>query len=190
MQAHFDSHYALGEAHRREWAALLAAAVRYRTEQYGYVEGYGSRLWNARTPLEQGRQVTFFGVPVPIHARVAPALACAEAAIKAHCVDQPYQPAVLSGMRRHNTYLNGEVSNHVYGIAIDIDPTRNPCCGCIGAWRASPRCQNQKSKFERMDMPACWVEQFERFGFYWLGHDRIEDTMHFEFLADPRKIER
>lgn len=188
--AHFDSNYALGEEHRRQWAGVLNAAVRYRTEQYGYVEGYGSRAWNNRTPLEQGQTVRFFGVPVTIHARIAPALACVEAAIRARCATAPYQPGVLSGLRRRNTYLNGEISNHVYGIAIDIDPMRNPCCGCIGSWRENERCRNHKTKFERMDMPKCWISEFERFGFYWLGHDHIEDTMHFEFLADPNRILR
>jgi hypothetical protein len=37
-------------------------------------------------------------------------------------------------------------------------------------------------------MPACWVGVFERFGFYWLGHDALKDTMHFEFLGDPERI--
>lgn len=187
--AHFDSNYALGGEPRRRWASVLATAVRYRTEQYGFVDGYGSRAWNSRTPLEQGRTLKFFGVPVTIHARVAPALACVEAAIRTRCTE-PYQPVVLSGLRRRNTYLNGEISNHVYGIAIDIDPMQNPCCGCIGAWRENARCKNQKTKFERMAMPKCWITEFERFGFYWLGHDRIEDTMHFEFLADPNRILR
>jgi hypothetical protein len=39
-----------------------------------------------------------------------------------------------------------------------------------------------------MAMPRCWVSAFEKFGFYWLGHDELADTMHFEFLGDPRKI--
>jgi hypothetical protein len=41
-----------------------------------------------------------------------------------------------------------------------------------------------------MAMPECWVHAFERFGFYWLGHDVLKDTMHFEFLGDPDKIVR
>jgi hypothetical protein len=32
------------------------------------------------------------------------------------------------------------------------------------------------------------VQAFERFGFYWLGHDALQDTMHFEFLGDPDRI--
>jgi D-alanyl-D-alanine carboxypeptidase len=187
VSAHFDAFNAAGGT-AREWEQVLDKAVRYRTERYGYVKGFGDAAWNASTPAEQARVVTFFGVPVSVHRRIAPALSCVETAIRARCADHPYQPYVLSGLRKRNTYLNGEVSNHVYGIALDVDPTRNPCCGCIGEWRASERCQNDKTKFQRMDMPSCWVTEFERFGFYWLGHSKLEDTMHFEFLADPSQI--
>ncbi|MDF3070740.1 MAG: hypothetical protein K0R38_6341 [Polyangiaceae bacterium] len=189
VRAHFDSYVAAGGT-AREWKELLDKAVRYRTEQYGYVKGYGKKAWNASTPAEQTGLVTFFGLTVPLHRRIAPALACVEAGIRERCGDQPYQPYVLSGHRKRNTYVSGEISNHVYGIALDVDPLRNPCCGCIGGWEKSERCQNEKSKFQRMDMPRCWVTEFERFGFYWLGHDKIEDTMHFEFLADPGQIVR
>jgi len=94
----------------------------------------------------------------------------------------------LSGVRANNTYFDGDVSNHVYGIAIDIDPLQNPCCKCIEPWRSSPRCRGKKTDLERMDMPACWITVFERFGFYWLGHDALKDTMHFEFLGDPDDV--
>jgi hypothetical protein len=187
INAHFDSFNATGGS-AREWKQVLDKAVRYRTEQYGYVPGFGDEAWNASTPTDQARAVTFFGVSVSVHRRIAPALSCVETAIRARCTSHPYQPYVLSGLRKRNTYLNGEVSNHVYGIALDVDPTRNPCCGCIAEWRTSERCQNEKNKFQRMDMPPCWVTEFERFGFYWLGHAKIEDTMHFEFLADPSQI--
>jgi len=132
----------------------------------------------------------FFGLSVRLHERVIPALKCVEQALERECAAFPYQPMALAGIRDHNTYLDGDVTNHVYGIAIDIDPLRNPCCGCIKPWNESPRCKGKKTEFERMDMPACWVPVFERFGFYWLGHDALRDTMHFEFLGDPGKIAR
>lgn len=189
VSAHFDSFMA-GGGTTRDWKTVLDRAVRYRTEQYGYVKGYGDDEWSSTTPAAEARAVTFFGVSVSVHRRIVPALACVETAIRARCASEPYQPYVLSGLRRRNTYLNGEISNHVYGIALDVDPLRNPCCGCIGEWRESERCQKGKSKLERMEMPLCWVKEFERFGFYWLGHDKIEDTMHFEFLGDPGRILR
>jgi hypothetical protein len=189
VDAHFDSFHAAGGG-ARAWIEVLDRAVRYPTEQYGYVKGFGKKAWNASTPIDQTSVVTFFGLPVSVHRRIAPALSCVETAIRASCADHPYQPYVLSGLRKRNTYVSGEVSNHLYGIALDVDPSRNPCCGCIGEWRTSERCQNDKSKFQRMEMPRCWVTEFERFGFYWLGNAKIEDTMHFEFLGDPSQIVR
>ena len=77
----------------------------------------------------------------------------------------------------------------MYGIALDIDPSINTCCGCVPPWTDHPMCAEEvTSIFERMQMPECWVRQFERFGWYWLGRDTLQDTMHFEFLGDPTQI--
>ncbi len=129
------------------------------------------------------------GQLVVMHAKVVPALACVEQALRRDCADHPYQPERVSGMRDHNTYQDYEVSNHVYGIALDIDSDKNPCCGCVGKWREAKACRKRvDSPYERMAMPRCWVEVFERYGFHWLGHDELEDTMHFEFLGDPERV--
>jgi len=78
------------------------------------------------------------------------------------------------------------VSNHLFGIAIDIDPDRNPCCGCVEPWPSHPACKAaKKDPYEMSELPRCWVQAFERYGFYWLGRDQLHDTMHFEFLGDP-----
>jgi hypothetical protein len=45
-----------------------------------------------------------------------------------------------------------------------------------------------KTEYDRMAMPECWVHAFEKYGFYWLGHDVLRDTMHYEFLGDPDRI--
>jgi hypothetical protein len=174
-------------AEAAERRAALARAIRYRTEQYGYYEGFGSAAWNPRALSKQIKWTTFFGLPVRLHERVIPALQCVEKELRRKC-KEPYQPRVLSGFRRRNTYLSGDVSNHVYGIALDVDPDRNPCCGCIEPWRSNERCEGKRTVAERMDMPQCWVGVFERYGFYWLGHDELEDSMHFEFLGEPAKI--
>ena len=95
----------------------------------------------------------------------------------------------MGGIRYKNTYRGVEVSNHVYGIAIDIEPDRNSCCGCVAPWPNHPLCKaKDKTVWERMAMPKSWVDVFERYGFYWLGHDVLMDTMHFEFLGDPDRI--
>jgi hypothetical protein len=171
-----------------EWWALLQRSIRYRTEQYGYYKDFGSRAWNPRPLQSQMRATKFMGLPVVLHERVIPALRCVERALARDCSGEPYRPRTLSGVRQTNTYFGGDVTNHVYGIALDIDPSVNPCCNCVEPWRSNPRCRAAKSDFERMAMPRCWVTTFEQYGFYWLGHDELKDTMHFEFLGDPAKI--
>jgi hypothetical protein len=171
-----------------EWWAALQKSIRYRTEEYGYYSGFGSRAWNPRPLGSQLRAVKFMGIPTLLHERVIPALRCVELALARECKDHPYRPRLLAGARRTNTYFGGDVTNHVYGIALDIDPQDNPCCNCVEPWRSNPRCRGKKTDLERMAMPACWISTFERYGFYWLGHDELKDSMHFEFLGDPSKI--
>jgi len=164
----------------------LDRAITYRTKHYGYVQGFGDPSLNPTTPAENSTKTTFFGIPVTLNRAVVASLRCVEGEIKATC-GTGYQPQSLSGLRTKNTYAGSEVSNHVYGIALDVDPLLNPCCGCRGHWADDPRCSKKvSSEFERMDMPECWVHVFEKFGWYWLGHDpNLRDTMHFEFLGEP-----
>ncbi len=171
-----------------EWRAKLQRSIRYRTEQYGYYSGFGSAAWNRRSLWSQMRAVQFMGIRTTLHERVIPALRCVELALAVECRDHPYRPHALAGARQTNTYFGGDVTNHVYGIALDVDPEQNPCCNCVEPWRSNPRCRGKKSDLERMAMPACWVSVFEKYGFYWLGHDELKDTMHFEFLADPSRV--
>lgn len=172
----------------RERRGVHERAIRYRTENYGYFQGFGRAEWNARTPMQNAVGLRLFDRPIRLNERIVPAARCAEQEIARTCTDD-YQPQRLSGIRDRNTYHNGEVSNHVYGIAIDLDPRQNTCCNCVAEWRQHPLCQNEPdSIFDRMIMPECWVRSFEKYGFYWLGHDRLMDTMHFEFLGDPDRI--
>jgi hypothetical protein len=164
-------------------------AIQYRTDQYGYFKGFGHPAAGAQAPSAQVVSTTFMGLPVRMHRKVVPVLACVEKEIARACADHPYKPQALAGIRFRNTYRGGEVTNHAYGIAIDVDPARNTCCGCVPPWNDAPACKRPgKSEYDHMDMPECWVHAFERFGFYWLGHDVLRDTMHFEFLGDPDKI--
>jgi hypothetical protein len=175
-------------AERQKRKAAHRRAIRYRTERYGYIEGFGEPEWNSRAPSVYSQATTFMGLRVTVNRRILPALRCVEQEIQATC-GASYHPDYLSGLRTENTYHDGEVSNHLYGIAVDVDPEHNVCCGCVGPAREHPVCKRKDATLsERMAMPACWVSAFERFGFYWLGHDRMGDTMHFEFLGDPDRI--
>lgn len=175
------------ETERRQ--KLHVEALEYRTRRYGYVRGHGSPTWNGYPPVSFSDLTTFFGIKVRLNKRVIPALACVEAEIRRSCAKDGYVPHVLDGIRFHNTFTTGEVTNHAFGIAIDIDPDRNSCCGCVPPLNTWPRClRPAASPYERAEIPRCWVGAFEKYGFYWLGNDPIEDTMHFEFLGDPDKI--
>lgn len=164
-------------------------AIEYRTRRYGYVSGFGMREWNRYNPTNFLELTTFFGIKVLMNKRVIPALSCVEEEIRRACSATPYTPRILDGIRFRNTYHNGEVTNHAYGIAIDIDPDKNSCCGCVPPLNSWPRCKRPAATpYERASIPKCWVDSFTKYGFYWLGNDALEDTMHFEFLGDPDKI--
>jgi hypothetical protein len=169
----------------------LERAIQYRTETYGYFKGFGHAAADAQPPSSYVVSMTFMDLPVKMHRKVVPALKCVEEEIKRACTEHHYKPQALAGIRFKNTYRGGEVTNHIYGIAIDIDPGMNTCCGCVPPWNDAPACKRPaKTEYDRMAMPECWVHAFERYGFYWLGHDRLRDTMHYEFLGDPDRIVR
>ena len=171
-------------------AAQHRAAIDYRTRHYGRFESFGAASLNPFPPMHYAVTARFMGLPVRVHRRIVPALACVEREIARACADRPYRPSRLNGIRPANSFHGGELSNHVYGIAIDVDPHRNPCCGCGAAFANHPTCRRPATTpYSRMDIPECWVRAFERYGFYWLGRDRaLRDMMHFEFLGDPDRL--
>jgi D-alanyl-D-alanine carboxypeptidase len=170
-----------------------AKAVRYLAERYGNVGDEVTKRVNPKSARAETRTVHFMGLPLSVHAKVAPAVACVEKRIVKTCTGKKsrYAPRAVGGFRDGNTYRGAEISNHLFGIAIDIDPERNPCCGCVDPWPTSPLCsEKRKTAYERTALTRCWIRSFERFGFDWLGHDALEDTMHFEFLGDPDRIKK
>jgi len=185
IRSNFVKHGALN-------AAAHEQALRYRAEQYGSVEGLGLERYNKQKAYASAVNVRFMGLPLQIHKKIAPALRCVERYLERTCTGpkERYTPRAIGGFRQANTYRGGEVSNHLFGIAIDIDPNRNPCCGCVAPWPDHPACRSPaESVFERAALPRCWIDGFERFGFYWLGRDpELRDTMHFEFLGDPERL--
>ncbi|XYH94305.1 M15 family metallopeptidase [Sorangium sp. So ce1128] len=169
-----------------------ARAVRYLTEHYGHVETDETRRLNPESAFSQATTVQFMGLPLSIHEKIAPALHCVEKRIRATCTRKSrYTPRAVGGFRTANSYRGAEISNHLFGIALDIDPDRNPCCGCVDPWPTSPLCHEKKrTAYERTALTRCWIKAFERYGFDWLGHDDLEDTMHFEFLGNPDRIKK
>ncbi len=167
-------------------------ALKYRVERYGHVDGLGLEKLNSETAISQALTARFMGHSLSVHKKIVPALRCVEKRIRKTCKKraEQYSASAVGGFRTANSMRGGEVSNHLFGIAVDIDPEKNPCCGCVSPWPDHPACQGPASSiFERTALPRCWIDAFERYGFYWLGRDPdLRDTMHFEFLGDPDRI--
>jgi hypothetical protein len=165
-------------------------ALKYLVGHYGNAGDPTTTSMNPNGAASHAKGVKFFGHPLQVHEKIAPALACVEKRLKKSCTGKSsYTPLAVGGLRTANTYRGAEVSNHLLGIAVDVDPDRNPCCGCVDPWPTSPLCKDpDKTVYQRTALPKCWIRSFERFGFDWLGHDPIGDTMHFEFLGDPEHI--
>jgi len=181
---------ALSREERADRKVRHRRAIEYRTREYGHVEGFGDPSWNRLEPKDYAKGAKFMGLGVKMNVRVVSALSCVEEDIQRECAATPYAPRMLDTLRTKNTFHDNEVSNHLYGIAIDIDPDKNSCCGCVTPGAHWSKCDVKGlSAYERTALPRCWIDAFERYGFYWLGHDAaLEDTMHFEFLGDPERI--
>ena len=106
-----------------------ARAVRYLAENYGHVETEETRRHNSESAHSQATTVQFMGLPISVHEKIAPALHCVEKRIRSTCTrkSRRYTPRAVGGFRTANSYRGAEISNHLFGIAIDIDPDRNPC---------------------------------------------------------------
>lgn len=170
--------------------AVHTRSLRYRVEEYGHLDGIGPAA-NSHPVSYYLQRTTFLGLPIQVNRRIIPAMRCVEADLARSCRRTPYKAKAIGGYRDYNSYRQGEVTNHLFGIAIDIDPHDNPCCGCVDPWPDNPRCRGTvTSIYQRMAMPECWVKVFERHGFYWLGHDQLQDMMHFEFLGNPDRLGR
>lgn len=183
----------------------IQKANEYRSKMYGSVRKVNGQLdcgFDGPCPQSEAVETMFMDLPVRLNRKIVPALKCVEKAIRQNCQTckpsarfpnecnlpwkrYPYQPSILSGLRYKRTYQGSEISMHNFGIGLDIDPAYNSCCGCVGKWKENQFCKKNLQPYERMVMPSCWVEQFEKYGFYWLGDDSLADTMHFEFLGVP-----
>src|SRR4051794_34311036 len=63
----------------KEARKLFEDSLKYRTEKYGYFEGFGSPKGNAHPPKFYAKSTTFMGMSVQVNERIIPALKCVEA---------------------------------------------------------------------------------------------------------------
>lgn len=201
---------------RQYFLNKLTPSIMWRFRTYGYpplpdAAAYVEK-WKEQgviiTPVEESLvKSTFLGYSITVHKKALWAFQCAQREIEKNCQaptimcdsydeegicrashSESYKIKRLSTWRGYDSYKDEEFSNHNFGLAIDIDPDRNPCCGtsCAPKWHKHPRCRWNVPHPKRSDIPLCWVNAFKNYGFIWLAEDRdIGDTMHFEFLGTP-----
>ncbi len=130
----------VGDAH--------AKAIRYRVANYGFINGMGQEGINRTSAESMAARTEFFGHAIRVNRRIVPALQCVEERIEHQCTKprDAYYPKNIGGMRVSNTIRGGEISNHLFGIAIDIDPDRNPCCHCVGDWKKDPEMRKSRQE--------------------------------------------
>jgi len=64
--------------------------------------------------------------------------------------------------------VNGELSTHSWGIAVDINADTNPL---------------SLDGILRSDIPLTWVAEFEKRGWTWGGRWKKPDAMHFQYCS-------
>ncbi len=76
---------------------------------------------------------------------------------------------------RKNTNDPSKMSMHAYGMAIDINPWKNPNCP------KDPQCNGMNVVIT--NIPDCVIDAFKKNGFKWGGDfSSVKDTMHFEWV--------
>ncbi len=132
-------------------------------------------------PKRKFALVAFGRKQIKVHQLAAPAFACVDQAIR-HCPEfQTYSFDWISDATLWRPIRgSSERSTHAWGLAIDINPQRNPLCTVT----ATSECRLEDANVA--DMPKCFVQAFQTYGFRW-GGDFFprRDPMHFQFEGDP-----
>ena len=86
-------------------------AIRYSVERYGRIEGAPFEQLNEKTAYSHAKSIHFMGLPLLVHEKVAPALACVERRLRKDCTksDERYRARAVGGFRTENSYRGAEV---------------------------------------------------------------------------------
>ncbi len=95
---------------------------------------------------------------------VAPILRAALAACVA--LKDGYTIKTLGCFAPRPKRINGDLSTHSWGIAVDLNAAQNP----------------MRSPMVR-DIPDAWIAEFEKRGFTWGGRFPTPDAMHFQYVS-------
>ena len=114
-------------------------------------------------------QYDFFGNQITVHELLTPYLDSIQKEIKASNINYSFDD--VQGFNLRSKRHGGGLSLHSWGIAIDINPDRNPY---------------QRGNYDppQTDIPGEVIDIFKKYGFFWGGDWPGErDPMHFEWYG-------
>ncbi len=144
-----------------------------------YLGEYGSSQNEVRSNLVKTK---LFDRDIYVNKRVAKAFACVQKEIE-QCQEAGGYDIDSIGTYNWRTVRGSRtrLSAHSFGIAVDINPDRNPMCP---GW---PNCAHEQVLIT--DIPECVVQAFKRYGFEWGGDWQTrKDPMHFEYHGEPEQV--
>jgi hypothetical protein len=151
---------------------------RYRIDQM-FMAVYGR---SAEEVAKNCAKVDFCGQPVTFNRRAgaSDALGKVSAELSSLVQAQPelaaYVEKLGGGFNWRQIAGTQQLSNHSFGIAIDLNPSQ----GAYWRWQPLPRLP----AYSRLGFPQSVIEIFERHGFIWGGKWYHYDTMHFEYRPE------
>jgi hypothetical protein len=143
-----------------------------------YSESQLSKVFGPPRSEDKLTQVEALGFSFQVNKKIAPCLAAVERERKAKNINYEVESSKGgSGGYRPVDGQIGDRSYHVYGAAVDINPTTNPYCGSSVVGDAS-YCSHP-------EMPAALIKVFRNHGFTWGGDwNSVKDYMHFEWHGE------
>jgi hypothetical protein len=156
--------------------------------------GFFNALWRIHdeaTAYRRQKTTFFLGMKTLVHRDLLEDLAAVEEEILAAARNDRELAAFVEQLQTIEGYnyrrVDGtaSLSNHSYGIAIDLIPAWYGRRQVYWRWALNAGLDWYAVPMEqRFTFPAAFVEAFERHGFVWGGKWRFFDTIHFEYRPE------
>jgi len=131
-------------------------------------------------------EISFQGWDVLVHEDIVGAFLCVQEEINNCAEAQSYDYEHISTFNWRKIRGGTSLSMHSFGVAMDINPQRNPMCPIVDDLGL---CGGENILVT--DIPVCVRNAFNRYGFEWggdWGPSYNFDSMHFEFRGDPEVV--
>lgn len=151
-------------------------------------------LWRVdgrRTSWDRQKTTFFLGLKTMVHREILEDLAAVEERILEAAEADPAVAAFIRSLATVEGYnyrrVDGteSLSNHAYGIAVDLIPQSYRGRQVYWRWAENAGVDwYELPQDDRFQIPSAVVEAFERHGFVWGGKWHFFDTMHFEYRPE------